>query len=319
MNNDLRVGIIGPGSIANKMASTINDLDGFVNYAVASRSKERADSFKEQYGFQKAYYSYEEMLKDKNVDLVYIATPHSFHLEQMELCLKYRKPVLCEKSFTTSLKDTETIYKKFEDAGVFISEALWTSFMPSRDLINKMLYEERVIGNIESMSANFIVPLMNKERVISRSLGGGVLMDIGIYPVSFVFRTLGFDYDSYEINQVEYRDGVDIKEILTFNYKNGTKGICNVDGTTGRSLEIVINGDKGKMVIDSVNCPTLIEVFNKENVKISSIDVTPKYGGFEFELLASKKAIENGMLECEEWSHNNSIQFAKIIDEIFNK
>jgi len=318
MGKDLRIGLIGPGHIANKMASTIKNLPGFCNYAVASRSKEKADAFKEKYGFQKAYYSYEDMLKDENVDLVYISTPHSVHLEQMELCLKYKKPVLCEKALTTSLKDTESIYKKFEEAGVFISEALWTSFMPSRQYIHHMLYEKKKIGNIQSMTAKFMVPLMHKERVTSRALGGGVLMDIGIYPVSFVFRTLGFDYDSYDINNITYKNGVDIKEDLTFNYKNGVKGICKVDGTTKLTLTVKIQGDKGTMNIDMVNCPNVITTFNKCKIVTSCKITKPKYGGFEYELIACKKALEDGKLECNEWTHQNSIAFAKIIEDLFN-
>ncbi len=318
MNKDLRVGIIGPGHIANKMANTIKRLDGFCNYAVASRSIEKAEAFKQKFGFEKAYASYEDMLKDENVDLVYIATPHSCHYEQMLLCLKYKKPVLCEKSITTSLKDTQDIYKKFEDAKVFISEALWTSFLPSREYINELLYAKKKIGNIQSMTASFKVPLMHKERVTSRALGGGVLMDIGIYPVTFIFRTLGFDYDSYNVDNIIYKDGVDIKEELTFNYKNGAKGICKVDGTTKLTLTVKIVGDNGKMNIDMVNCPNLITTFNKYGILTSCKWTKPRLGGFEYELIACKKAIEEGKLECEEWTHQNSIAAAKIIDDLFN-
>ena len=318
MNNELRIGLIGPGHIANKMASTIAKLDGFCNYAVASRSKEKADAFKQKYGFIKAYYSYEEMLQDKDVDLVYISTPHSFHKEQMLLCLKYNKPVLCEKAFTTSLKDTQEVYEKFEKAGVFISEALWTSFMPSREYINSLLYDKKKIGNIKSMTASFKVPLMHKERVTSRDLGGGVLMDIGIYPVTFVFRTLGFDYKDYEVNSITYKNGVDIKEEITFNYENGVKGICKVDGTTKLTLTVKIVGDKGNMNIDMVNCPNIITTSNKCHLINSFKWTKPKYGGFEYELLACKKALEEGAIECKEWTHANSIATAKIIDDLFN-
>ena len=258
------------------------------------------------------------MLQDKDVDLVYIATPHSCHKEQMLMCLKYNKPVLCEKAFTTSLKDTQEVYEKFEKANLFISEALWTSFMPSREYINSLLYEKKKIGNIKSMTANFKVPLMHKDRVTMRSLGGGVLMDIGIYPVTFIFRTLGFDYKDYEVNKVLYKDGVDILEKLTFNYENGAKGICNVDGTKKLTLTVKIEGDNSSMHIDMVNCPNLITTFNKYHILNSIKWMGPKYGGFEYELLACKKALDNNENECKEWTHANSIAAAKNIDDIFN-
>ena len=241
MDKELRIGIIGPGHIANKMASTIKRVNGFCNYAVASRSKEKADAFKAKYGFQKAYYSYEEML-----------------------------------------------------------------------------YSKKKIGEIKSMTAKFMVPLMHKERVTSRKLGGGVIMDIGIYPLTFIFRTLGFDYDSYNIDSIEYKDGVDIKEQLSFKYKNGAVGTCKVDGTSKLSLTVKIQGDKGTMNIDMVNCPNIITTFNKCGIMTSCKFTKPKYGGFEYELYACKKALQEGKIECEEWSHKKSIAAAKIIDDIFN-
>ena len=317
MEQLFKIGIIGAGHIAQKMASTINKLSGFCNYAIASRSKEKADDFKSKYGFQKAYYSYEEMLQDPNIDMVYIATPHAFHKEQMLLCLKYHKPVLCEKAFTTSYADTKEVYEKFEKENLFVSEALWTSFMPSLEYINKVLYNQKKIGNIKSITASFKVPLMHKERVTSRALGGGVLMDIGIYPVTFVFKTLGFDYASYTIDNIIYKDGVDIMENLTFNYASGAKGICSVDGTSKLTLTVKIKGDNGSMHIDMVNCPNLITTFNKYGILTSIKWTRPKLGGFEYELLACRKAIKEKKLECPEWTHTNSLAIAKIIDDIF--
>ena len=318
MEKVLKVGFIGAGHIANKMASTINKLDGFCNYAVASRTKEKAEAFKAKYNFQKAYYSYEEMLKDDEVDLVYIATPHSLHYEQMLLCLKYKKNVLCEKAITTSLKDTQDIYKKFEDAGLYLSEALWTSFMPSREYIHDMLFNKKKIGNIKYMTAKFMVPLMHKERVTSRALGGGVLMDIGVYPVSFIFRTLGFDYESYSVDNIVYKDGVDIKEEISFKYKDGSFGICKIDGTSKLTLTVKIVGDKGTMNIDMVNCPNIITTFNNYHILTSCKITKPKYGGFEYELYAAKDCILNKKCESEKWTHANSICMAKIIEDIFN-
>ncbi len=318
MEKDLRIGIIGAGHIATKMAGTIKRLSGFQNYAVASRSKDKADSFKSRFGFEKAYYSYEEMLQDENVDLVYIATPHSCHKEQMLLCLKYKKPVLCEKAFTTSYNDSLEVYTKFEEANLFVCEALWTSFMPSREIIHKILYEDKKIGNIKSMSASFKVPLMHKDRVTKRELGGGVLMDIGIYPVTFIFRTLGFDYESYNVDSIQYKNGVDIKEEITFNYKDGVTGTCKVDGTSKLSLIVTIVGDKGKMKIDMVNCPNIITTYNKYGLLNKVVFTKPKYGGFEFELQGCKDAILNKKVEAEKWTHKNSLCVAKIIDDIFN-
>jgi len=315
----MNIGIIGAGNIAKKMANTINKMDGFTNYAIASRSIEKATKFKNRFKFIKAYGSYEEMVKDENVELVYIATPHSCHYDQMLLCLKYNKPVLCEKIITTSLPDTEDIYKKFEEANVFLTEALWTSFMPSRNIINDLIYKDKIIGNLINMKASFKVPLMNKERVYKRELGGGVLQDIGIYPVTFIFRTLGFDYKDYVVKDIRFLKDVDKYEVIEFNYDNNVKGIAKVDGRCITSLLVKIKGDKGYIITDMVNCPNFIMVFNKFGLLKKFINCKPKFGGFEFELEACKKAIENGRIECNEWSHKDSIAMAKIEEELLNK
>lgn len=314
----MNIGIIGAGNIATKMARTINKMDGFSNYAIASRSIEKAEKFKRKYKFEKAYGSYEEMLKDPNVELVYIATPHSCHYQQMLLCLKYKKPVLCEKILTTSLADTTAIYKKFEEEHVFLTEALWTSFMPSRAIINDLIYKDKIIGNLINMKASFKVPLMNKERVAKKELGGGVLQDIGIYPITFIFRTLGFDYKSYTVKDIRYKNDVDKYEVVEFDYNN-VKGTANVDGRLLISTLVKIKGDKGFIITDMVNCPNYILVFNKFGFLKKFINCRPKFGGFEFELKACKKAIQNGLIECEEWTHRNSIEMAKIEDALLNK
>ena len=318
MDKSFKVGIIGAGNIANKMAKTIKRLQGFENYAISSRSLDKAEKFKKKYNFKVAYGSYEDIVKDENVDLVYIATPHSCHYEQMMLCLKYKKPVLCEKTFTPSLEQTKEVLESFEKEGVFISEALWTSFMPSRDLINNLIKENK-IGKIKSMNATFKVPLTHKERVMKRNLGGGVLMDIGIYPVTFVLRTLGFNYINYTVEDIVFKNDVDIKETITFNYENGIKGTCFVDGSSNISMVVNIIGDNGSIFIDVVNCPNIIVLKSKCGFIKRIYFTKPKYGGFEYELIACKKAIQDKKIEVKNWTHDNTIAFAKIVEEILNK
>lgn len=312
----MRVGIIGAGHIAEKMAKTLNLLDGVSAYAIASRSKQKAENFKSKFKFEVAYSNYEEMLKDPNVDLVYIATPHSCHYDQMELCLKYHKPVLCEKIITTTSKDTELIYEKFERDGLLVQEALWTSFLESRNIINDLIYKEKVIGEVTSMEGYFYCPIFNKERVKSKDLGGGVALDIGLYPITFILRTLGYDYKEMNVKKLVKINEVDAKEEVEFIYENGVKATAYVDGKKLPKLVVLIYGEKGKIIIDSVNCPTNIKVYNEHKKLIKKINCKPKYTGFEDELIACKSAIENNKIECEQWSHEDSIRLARILDKI---
>lgn len=316
----MNVGFIGAGIIANKMAQTINCIDGINNYAIASRDINKALSYKDKYGFEKAYGSYDELLNDKNVDLVYIATVHSTHYDIMLQCLNYNKPVLCEKSLTTSLKDTKDIYKKFENANLFLSEALWTAFLPSHNLILDLLYKQKVIGDIVSMESHFCKNIINVERINRKDLGGGAVLDMGIYPVSFTLNTLGFDYEDFSVKHIEFtKDNVDLNETIEFSYKNGVKALCFsncISDETSSKVEIV--GSNGKMLIETVNCPNFIKIFDNNATLIKDINCSPKYGGFEYEIIACKNALKSGNIQCDEWSHKNSIAFSSIADIILN-
>ena len=125
-----KIGIIGCGHIAEKMAATINGMQEAESYAVASRSIEKAQAFATKWNFSKAYGSYEELVTDSEVDLVYIATPHSHHFEHARLCIMNGKPVLCEKSFTANARQAEELIRLAEEKNVFITEAIWTRYMP---------------------------------------------------------------------------------------------------------------------------------------------------------------------------------------------
>ena len=149
----MNVGILGAGNIAGTMARTLNGMKDATAYAVASRDLERAQSFAKEYQMEKAYGSYEELLADDKVDLVYIATPHSHHLEHGKLCISYGKPVLCEKSFTANAAQARELLDYAEEKGVFITEAIWTRYMPSRKIITDII-ESGELGDIHMLSAN---------------------------------------------------------------------------------------------------------------------------------------------------------------------
>src|SRR5690606_6651166 len=140
-------------------------------YAVASRDYKKAESFAVKYGYHKAFGSYEEMLADEHLDLVYIATPHAFHYEQMMMCIKYGKHIICEKAFCLHKDDAEAVIKAARAKGVFVCEALLTGFLPSHKIIKDLL-ESNIIGKIKSFYGVFGNELMHVERVVTKALGG---------------------------------------------------------------------------------------------------------------------------------------------------
>lgn len=168
----LNMGLMGAGNIAGKMAETVNAMKGVTLYAIASRTEEKAKAFAKQYGAKKAYGSYEEMLDDAKVDLVYIATPHSEHYDNAMLCISHKKPVLCEKAFTANAKQAREVLEYAEKENVFITEAIWTRYMPMVDMIKDVL-NQALIGRPMFLSANLSYSLEHVQRLWDPSLAAG--------------------------------------------------------------------------------------------------------------------------------------------------
>lgn len=316
---EIRFGFIGAGKIANALADTINHVAGATNYAVAARDLSRAEKFKEKYGFKKAYGSYEEMLQDKDVDAVYISTIHSLHYEHCLLALKYNKPVLCEKSLTTSLKDTEDLYKQFEEKNVILTEALWSSFMPYNDFLRKLVFEDKVIGELKKVTASFNLNIYKVPRIKERSLGGGAILDLGIYPLSFIFRLLGKNYNSMEIVKSKRKNEVDNHDVIVFTYPECpvVKATCKVNSLINKN-EAYIYGKDGYIYVNSVTYPTKIMLVTNKEEDVKAYDVSHEHGGYVYEIESFASAVRNNEKQCNEHTAKDSIFIAKVQDLIVN-
>ena len=171
----MRIGLLGAGGIAGTMAETVAGMEGVRNYAIASRGLEKAEAFARKYHMEKAYGSYEEMLADDNVDLVYIATPHSHHYEWTIAALNAGKNVLCEKAFAANRKQAEEMIALAERKKLLLTEAIWTRYMPSRSMIRKII-DRGDIGEVKTVSSNLGYPISGIERLIRPELAGGCLV-----------------------------------------------------------------------------------------------------------------------------------------------
>ena len=159
-----KIGIIGAGHIAHKMAVTVNELEETEAYAIASRDAKKAQLFAQKYQMSKAYGSYEELVKDPNIDLVYIATPHSHHYMHAKLCLQHDKPVLCEKAFTANAHQAEELINLARTRNIFLTEAIWTRFIPFSQTIRQLINER--IGTPMTLTASLSYPIFGKERIM---------------------------------------------------------------------------------------------------------------------------------------------------------
>jgi len=168
----MKIGILGSGMIVHSITATLRDMDNMERYAIASRTKERAEQAAKEFNFEKAYGSYEELVADPAVELVYIATPHSRHYEDMKLCIAAGKPVLCEKSFTMNSAQAKEIKALAAEKNVYVAEAIWTRYMPSRQLINEMI-SSGIIGKVTTLTANLSYAMSANPRIVLPELAGG--------------------------------------------------------------------------------------------------------------------------------------------------
>ncbi len=311
----LRIGLMGAGNIAGMMAKTVNGMKNVTLYAIASRRQEKADVFAKEYGVKKAYGSYEAMLKDNKVDLVYIATPHSEHYENAMMCIRYKKPVLCEKAFTANAKQAREVLAFAEEKKVFITEAIWTRYMPMVDMIKEVL-RKGMIGRPMMLSANLSYSLEHIQRMYDPALAAGSLLDLGVYPINFASIFFGTDIAKVSSFCTYTETGMDKQETITIQYMDGkvaslTASQCCVGDRKG-----IIQGSEGYMVIENINNYESFTVYNKEHKKILYKKAPKQITGYEYEVMACIKALKNGALECPEMPHKETIRVMEFMDAL---
>ena len=223
MNKIINWGIIGLGKIANKFAADLQLSKNGRLYGVASREIHKAKEFGNTYNAVKYYGSYEELANDTEIDVIYIATPHPFHFENTMLCLQKNKAVLCEKPMGMNTEEVEIMVKEATSRNLFLMEGLWTRCIPATEKLMELL-QEKIIGELLFIRADFgFKGDANPEsRLYDKKLGGGSLLDIGIYPIYLSLLTLGIPIDLKAMARLT-KAGVDSYCSIIFNYKNGAK------------------------------------------------------------------------------------------------
>ena len=221
----INMAILGAGNIARQMAVAVNGLQSQVRaYAVASRSLEKAEAFAREWHFQKAYGSYKELAADPEVDLVYIATPHAMHYDNARLCVEQGKAVLVEKAFTANAAQARELIRLAEEKKVFLTEAIWTRYMPGRQIVESLL-AQGVIGEPISLEAEFSVPLSHKQRMYDPALAGGALLDLGMYCLTFASMYFGDEIAEVTSRAEKLDTGVDAMDDIYYTYVDGKKAL----------------------------------------------------------------------------------------------
>ncbi|KAA6333808.1 1 5-anhydro-D-fructose reductase [termite gut metagenome] len=310
-----KIAIIGTGWIAEKMAITIRGMQGVEGYAISSRDLSKAQAFAGKYGFTRAYGSYEEMLNDEQVQLVYIATPHSFHYTHASMCIMKGKPVLCEKAFTATARQAEKLLNLAKERKVFITEALWTRYMPLSKTINEVI-ASGVIGVPRMLSANLGYPVGGKERMFKPELAGGALLDLGVYVINFASMIFGADIKKILSLCTKTDTGMDAEESITFLFNDGKIAVLHSSMYAKTDRQGIVSGDQGYLIVENINNPQRITVVTGDYEVVAKYDCPPQITGYEYQVYACIEALKNGWLESPYMPHAETLRIMRLMDDL---
>lgn len=311
----MNVGIIGAGHIAEKAARTLAEMEGMSCLAIGSRSQKKAQDFAARFGIPRAYGSYAELLQDPDIDLVYIATPHSCHFENARDAILAGKPCLVEKSFMMNAIEAAAILALAREKNVFIAEAIWPRYMPVRDMARQVI-ASGVIGKPVMLTATLAYNVSEKERVLQPFLGGGALLDLGVYLLNFVRMYCDSPIRDLTTSCIRATTGVDASEVITFIHEDGTLSTVQSSAFSEGNNEGVITGTTGFLVFDDLINPTCLRICRKRHIVEREIPVPQQITGFEYQFQACADAISAGQLEPAQMPHAETLYIMHLMDRL---
>ncbi|MCX2679327.1 Gfo/Idh/MocA family oxidoreductase [Galbibacter sp. EGI 63066] len=317
-SNDKKIkwGILAPGRIAQSFAQDLLSINDAELHAVASRDLKKAEAFNQTYQGQVAYGDYQSLMKDPLVDAIYIATPHAFHKTYTLDCLEHGKAVLCEKPLGLNSAEVEEMLQKAKEKNVLLMEALWTYFLPHYqhllDFLKKGSY-----GKVLSVEADFgfYRDFDPNGRLFDKKLGGGSLLDIGIYPIFAALSILGMP-DEIKAKATFFKSGADSSCDMEFNYKNGA--IAKLKSTLLKETPTtaVITCEKGSIKLNTqFHRPTSI-CFTDASGKEDTIDFGVTTKGYNYETMHFNELIRDGKTESPIMPHEFSRKLMQLMDEV---
>lgn len=318
VKDKMRVGIIGTGWIAEKAAITLNGMDNCEALAVGSRSQEKAEAFASKWGIAKAHGSYRELIDDPDVDLVYVGTPHSHHFDVTKEALLAGKPCLVEKAFMANYRQAKEIVDLAHDRKVFLAEAIWTRYQPVVEMVRQLMKDGR-IGIPRLLTATLGYSMGEKPRIMRPDLCGGALLDLGVYALNFVRMFFPADIVSMESQCVKSDTGMDLTNAISMVLSDGM--LCNLQSSAacvGDNIG-VIAGTEGNLIIDNINNPQQITVNGPDRTYIETIHVPKQITGYEYQFVACRQALIDGLLEPREMPHSETLYVMQLMDGLRRK
>lgn len=313
----IKWGIIGLGSIAKKFAKDLKAHDDAIILSVASRSADKAQAFAEEFGAENYHSSYEELLRSKDIDIVYIATPHSHHYENTMMCLEAGHNVLCEKAFAMNKAQVVAMIEKAKDKNLFLMEALWSRFNPTI-LAAKEEVDKGGIGELRAVKADFCFnyPYDLNSRLVNKNLAGGALLDIGIYPIFLSYLFFGKPVRMH-VDSEFFPNGADKNLVMLFDYENGEEAILNASLQYYSPCEGFLYGSEGCIHLHGRWHESMAYTkFRKSEDDAEFHEFDERVLTFGYEIDEVHECLRSGKKESDKWSLNNSIELMEILDEI---
>jgi len=309
-------GILTAGKMSAKFVKALKLLDNVELYAVAARDISKAKMFAQEHGVKKYYGSYEELAADSEVEIIYIASPHSHHFEHTMLCLKNRKAVLCEKAFALNTSEVQAMIDEARRQNVFLMEALWPPFQPIYKKTKELLLKGE-IGQLVHIDAKFGFqpPYDPSERKFNLALGGGSLLDIGIYPVHDVLYFMGVP-DNITAKATFTDLGVENSINIIFGFNDGRTAAVLSSFKAAAGIGCTLYGENGNLSFSrgrDMSQRLTLAVNGKTPVDFS---FTPEGMGYHFEAEEVMKCIEQGKIESPVVPHSYSLQLMSILDKV---
>jgi len=316
MTEKLRLGILGTGRIAHDFASGLRDARSVELSAIGSRSQETADRFAAEFDVPQSFSSYEALAAESDVDVIYIATPHAMHRDNSLLCLDAGKGVICEKPFAINAREAKDVIERAREQRLFLMEAMWTRYIPAIVTLRQLLADD-AIGNVQLMIAGgAFMPAFDPDfYLFDRNLGGGVLLDAGVYLVSMASMVFGTPKKISAVGSIG-ATGVDEHDAILLEHDNGAIANLYVSLRAKASPELTVLGDRGRI---RVHAP----VFAPRQLTVS-IDGEPDEvrefpfagNGYQFEALEAARCIGSGLTESEVMRLDETLGIMQTMDEI---
>ncbi len=312
----IRWGILATGSIAAKLASAINDVEDADLLAVGSRSPESAGAFADTWDIPRRYDSYEALAADPDVNVIYIATPHPYHDDNMRLCLEAGKHVLCEKPFTLNASEAEACVALAREQGLFLMDAMWTRTIPAIIQVQRWLEDGR-IGQPRLLQADFTFDIAfdPDHRLFNPELGGGALLDVGIYPLAMASMVLG-DPAAISGQAILGETGVDELDGMTLTYPSGALAVLTCGIRADKPQEATITGSDGRIVIHPpFHCPDTLTLYSG-NREPETVTVPYSGNGYVHEVIEVNSCLRSGRLESPLMPLDETIRLMRQMDTL---